>query len=252
MTDDIAIRVSGLSKSFGAQKVLDGINIDVRRGEIFAVMGLSGSGKSVLVKHFVGLHTIDEGDILIEGASLKDMDSRERLAYLRRIGMVFQHAALFDSLTTGENVAFPLRERGEKDEAKITARVTEMLTAVGLEEAADKMPSQLSGGMQKRAGIARGLVGSPDFLFFDEPTTGLDPITSVLIENLIMETHERFGYTGVVITHSVTTAQRIADRLALLWKGRIRALGTPDEIMASPDPVVQGFLRQDPSVLDAD
>jgi phospholipid/cholesterol/gamma-HCH transport system ATP-binding protein len=252
MTDDIAIRVSGLSKSFGAQKVLDGIDIDVRRGEIFAVMGLSGSGKSVLVKHFVGLHSIDEGDILIEGASLKDMDSRERLAYLQRIGMVFQHAALFDSLTTGENVAFPLRERGEKDEAKITARVTEMLTAVGLEEAADKMPAELSGGMQKRAGIARGLVGSPDFLFFDEPTTGLDPITSVLIENLIMETHARFGYTGVVITHSVTTAQRIANRLALLWKGRIRALGTPDEIMASPDPVVQGFLRQDPSVLDAD
>ena len=252
MTDDVAIRVSGLSKSFGTQKVLDGVDIDVRRGEIFAVMGLSGSGKSVLVKHFVGLHTIDEGDILIEGASLKGMNSQERLAYLRRIGMVFQHAALFDSLTTGENVAFPLRERGEKDEAKITARVTEMLAAVGLEEAVDKMPAQLSGGMQKRAGIARGLVGSPDFLFFDEPTTGLDPITSVLIENLIMETHDRFGYTGVVITHSVITAQRIADRLALLWKGRIRALGTPDEIMASTDPVVQGFLRQDPSVLDAD
>ncbi len=252
MTDDIAIRVSGLSKSFGTQKVLDGIDIDVRRGEIFAVMGLSGSGKSVLVKHFVGLHTIDEGDILIEGVSLKDMDSRERLAYLQRIGMVFQHSALFDSLTTAENVAFPLRERGEKDEAKITTRVTEMLAAVGLEEAADKMPAELSGGMQKRAGLARGLVGSPDFLFFDEPTTGLDPITSVLIENLIMETHARFGYTGVVITHSVTTAQRIASRLALLWKGRIRALGTPDEVMASSDPVVRGFLRQDPSVLDAD
>lgn len=252
MTADVAIRVSGLSKSFGAQKVLDGIDIEVRRGEIFAVMGLSGSGKSVLVKHFVGLHTIDEGDILIEGASLKAMDARARLAYLRRIGMVFQHSALFDSLTTAENVAFPLREQGEKDETKIAARVAEMLAAVGLEAAGDKLPAELSGGMQKRAGIARGLVGAPDFLFFDEPTTGLDPITSVLIENLIMETHDRFGYTGVVITHSVMTAQRIADRIALLWKGRIRALGTPAEVMASADPVVQGFLRQDPSVLDAD
>lgn len=252
MTQEIAIRIAGLSKRFGAQTVLEGIDLDVRKGEIFAVMGLSGSGKSVLVKHLVGLHSIDEGDILIEGVSLKNMSPEARLAYLRRIGMVFQHAALFDSLTTGENVAFPLRERGEKDEAKIAARVTEMLAAVGLEGAIEKMPAELSGGMQKRAGIARGLVGSPDFLFFDEPTTGLDPITSVLIENLILETHARFGYTGVVITHSVSTAQRIADRIALLWKGCIRALGTPDEIMASPDPIVQGFLRQDPRVLDAD
>lgn len=252
MTQELAIRIAGLGKRFGTQTVLEGIDLDVRKGEIFAVMGLSGSGKSVLVKHLVGLHTIDEGDILIEGVSLKSMSPEARLAYLRRIGMVFQHAALFDSLTTGENVAFPLRERGEKDEAKIAARVAEMLAAVGLEGAIEKMPAELSGGMQKRAGIARGLVGSPDFLYFDEPTTGLDPITSVLIENLILETHDRFGYTGVVITHSVSTAQRIADRIALLWKGRIRALGTPDEIMASPDPIVQGFLRQDPRVLDAD
>lgn len=245
-----AIEVRGLYKQFGALEVLRGIDLRIAPNERFAIMGLSGSGKSVFVKHLIGLLSIDRGEVRIEGQSLADMDQQTREAYLRRIGVVFQQSALFDSMSTGDNVAFAMREHRFADEATIQARVEELLQSVGLEGSTDKMPSELSGGMQKRAGIARALALSPDYLFFDEPTSGLDPITGVKIEDLIMETHERFGYTGVVITHSVDTARKVADRMAILWKGQIRIQGTPDEVFASDDPLVRSFVEKDPKILE--
>lgn len=245
-----ALAVEGLTKSFADQPVLEGVNLRVPKGRIFVLMGISGSGKSVFLKHLIRLLKPESGRILVENRELAAMDRDELVRYLRRVGMVFQGSALFDSLSAGENVAFPLREHSELDDGRIRARAEEMLERVGLEGAYHKLPAELSGGMRKRAGIARGLALRPDFLYFDEPTSGLDPITSAVIEELIVETHREFGYTGVVITHSVSTAQRLGHKVALLWNGRIRAVGTFEDLAAADDPIIQGFLKRDPHVLE--
>lgn len=247
-----AIRLVGLTKRFGTQTVLDGIDLDIARGELFVLMGLSGTGKSVLLKHLIRLHTPDAGRVEIEGEDLASKDERALIAYLKRVGMVFQHAALFDSMSAGDNIAFPLREQGDRSPAEIRERVDFLLDKVRLRGVYDKLPSELSGGMRKRVGIARGLALAPDFVYFDEPTSGLDLVTATVIEDLILETHHEFGYTGVVITHRWELAQRLADRVALLWQGRIHSVGTPQEMETSDDRIVRGFLNRDPSVLKQD
>lgn len=244
-----AIAVENLHKSFGKLAVLQGITLSIQKGEIFVLMGVSGSGKSVFLKHLLRLLLPDRGEIRIDGKPLSQYDDSSFFSYLKRVGVVFQNAALFDSLTAGENVAFPLREHTTMSEEEIRARVEELLLRVGLQGVADKYPSELSGGMRKRVGLARALALQPEFLYFDEPTSGLDPMVSALIEDLVGELHEEARFTGIVITHSLDTARRLGKRGALLWEGKIRFLGTMEEFFQSDDPVVQAFLRRDPHLI---
>lgn len=245
-----SIVIEGLVKRFGDQTVLDGLDVAIEPGEMFILMGLSGTGKSVTLKHLLRLIEPDAGRILIDGEDLAQMTPARLGDYLCRTGTVFQYAALFDSMTAADNIAFPLREHTDRSEADIAATVEDLLRRVQLEGRGDRMPSELSGGMRKRVGIARSLALEPDILYFDEPTSGLDPVTAAVIEDLIMETHRDFGYTGLVITHHWELAQRLASRVALLWRGRIHAIGTPGEFEASHDPIIRGFLDRDPRVLN--
>lgn len=245
-----AIVIQGLCKRFGAQIVLDQLNLEVQRGELFIVMGLSGTGKSVTLKHLLRLIEPDAGNIYIDGQNLQQMNEAELVAYLKRVGMVFQNSALFDSMSSGENIAFPLREHGQLSARQIEQRVDEMLQRVRLAHAKDKNPADLSGGMRKRIGLARALVLRPDFVFFDEPTSGLDLVTGAVIEDLILETHREFGYTGLVITHHWELAQKLASRVALLWAGGIHWVGTPNDFAKSTDPIIRGFLNRDPRILE--
>ncbi len=250
MSDGVpAIRIRNLQKSFGENRVLENVNIDVEPGEILIVVGLSGSGKSVLLKHLIRLIEPDSGSIEIEGADLLAMDEQPLNQYLQNVGMVFQHAALFDSMSTGQNIMFPILEHNYMPPDQAEARARELLRRVRMPDAFDRNPADLSGGMKKRAGLARGLALGPKFVYFDEPMAGLDMVTGVVIQDLILETHREFGYTGVVITHHWDMAQRLGDRVALLWNGRIHATGTPAELESSTDRIVQGFLNRDPSVL---
>lgn len=242
-----AIEFINVRKRFGEQEVLKGISLFFPEGELSVLMGLSGSGKSVMLKHILRLLQPDEGSITMFGKNLAEISSREMRTMLTRVGMVFQHSALFDSLSTGENVAFPLRESNPKlPDADVRAQVDEMLRLVGLRNVYDKYPADLSGGMQKRVGLARALVTHPEIILFDEPTTGLDPIMSVVIEDLILETHAKIGYTGIIITHSVETALKVGSQIALLVNGQIRALGSPEEIRTSQDEAVRQFLAKSP------
>lgn len=244
-----AIAIDGLCKKFGTLQVLDGLSFSIERGEMFIVMGLSGTGKSVTLKHLLRLIEPDAGTIAIDGQDLFAMDENELVGYLKRTGTVFQNSALFDSFSTGDNVAFPLREHTDLSEAEIADRVDDYLRRVRLPDTRDKNPADLSGGMKKRVGLARALVMQPDIVYFDEPTSGLDMVTGAVIEELILETHREFGYTGLVITHHWELAQKLANRVALLWQGSVHAVGTPQEFAASRDPIVRGFLQRDPAVL---
>lgn len=241
-----AIEFKNVRKAFGEQEVLRGISVAFPEGKLSVLMGLSGSGKSVMLKHILRLLKPDSGMVTMFGQDLSEVNGNEMRKLLTRLGMVFQHSALFDSLSTGQNVEFPLRERGWKDEDEIRDKVEEMLGLVGLRNVYDKLPSDLSGGMQKRVGLARALVTKPEIILFDEPTTGLDPIMSVVIEDLILETHAKIGYTGVIITHSVETALKVGIQIALLVKGQIRAIGSPEEIRTSQDEAVIQFLTKSP------
>lgn len=245
-----AIAIDGLCKRFGSQVVLDKLSFEIQPGELFIVMGLSGTGKSVTLKHLLRLIEPDAGSIRIDGQDLQQMSEAELVAYLKRVGMVFQNSALFDSMSSGDNVAFPLREHGQFSDAEIDARVDEMLRRVRLSHAKDRNPADLSGGMRKRVGLARALVLEPDFVFFDEPTSGLDMVTGAVIEDLILETHREFGYTGLVITHHWELAQKLASRVALLWAGGIHWVGSPGDFAKSDDPIIRGFLNRDPRILE--
>jgi len=237
----IGVKVSGLRKSFGGQEVLCGVDFEVRPGEIFVIMGPSGSGKSVLLKHLIGLEEPDAGEILINGEPI----ATPEIAAKYRMALVFQSGALLNSLTVGENVGLYLAEHRLKPPAEINRIVAEKLEDVGLKDALEKMPDELSGGMKKRVAIARALVIEPQLILYDEPTSELDPVSSVLIGNEILELKQRTHVTSLVVSHDRDLAFGIADRIAVMVEGRIVAIGTPDEVKQLNDPLVQNFLNAD-------
>jgi phospholipid/cholesterol/gamma-HCH transport system ATP-binding protein len=241
--DDTTIRIVDLYKSFNGQKVLDGINLDVKRGKITVIIGKSGGGKSVLMKHLIGLLKPDSGEIWIDGTEITKLNERELNQVRMKFGMLFQEAALFDSMNVFENVAFPLREHTRLQQKEIKRTVEEKLKAVGLLAFTEKLPSELSGGMKKRVGLARALALDPDIVLFDEPTSALDPVISLTIEDLIKETQTRFQKTYVVISHDIAGMFRIADTVAMLNNGKIVAAGSPYEIKRNGQEAVKEFLK---------
>jgi phospholipid/cholesterol/gamma-HCH transport system ATP-binding protein len=242
MAQAIAIELKDLHKSFRRQKVLDGLNLVIPRGKITVIIGRSGSGKSVLLKHIIGLIRPDSGQVLLDGQDLTGLDDRKLNQVRRRFGMLFQDAALFDSMNVGKNVAFPLREHTKLSESQISQVVADKLHLVGLSGVEEKMPSELSGGMRKRAGLARALALDPEIILYDEPTTGLDPLLTDAINRLIKRTGEKLGVTSVVISHDIPGALAMADTMAMLYQGRIVAVGSPGEMKDSQDPVVRQFM----------
>ena len=242
MSDDVVIRVRNLHRAFNDQQVLTGVDLDVPHGETTVVIGRSGIGKSVLLKHIIGLMKPDEGQIWIDGEDVTPLPIKEMDHIRRKFGMLFQNAALFDSMNVFDNVAFPLREHTRLNRGEIEDRVREKLRLVGLDGAEGKMPSELSGGMRKRVGLARAIALDPPIILYDEPTTGLDPILCDTIDRLIMRMQEELDVTSVVISHDIEGAFKIGDRIAMLHDGRIRASGTPEEIRNTEDPVVRQFI----------
>jgi len=237
------IRVQGLHKSFGPQPVLRGLDLDIATGEIMVVIGRSGGGKSVLLKHLVGLLRPDAGTVVVDGTDISRLRGRELDRVRDRYGVVFQGGALFDSMSSFENVAFPLREKSRLGSAEIRSRVEEKLDQVGLAGMGHKNPAEISGGMRKRVAIARALVTEPEIVFFDEPTTGLDPILVNTIHHLIVELHRKFRFTAVMVSHEIPEIFEIADRVAMLHEGVIVEVGPPAAVRASTNPVVQHFIR---------
>jgi phospholipid/cholesterol/gamma-HCH transport system ATP-binding protein len=237
------IKLVDIHKSFDGQVVLDGLNLEVPEGKITAIIGPSGGGKSVLLKHVIGLLRPDRGQVLVDGEDISRMGRRDLNRVREKFGMLFQNAALFDSMTVFENVAFPLEEKTRLSRAQIQERVHEALEQVGLRNVDHKYPDELSGGMKKRVGLARALLLTPRNILFDEPTTGLDPIICKAIHRLIRDTYDRFGYTAVILTHELPAIFDICHYVAMLFEGKILAEGTPDEIRSSPDPRVQQFIK---------
>ncbi len=237
------ISIKGLRKRLGTRNVLDGVDLEIRTGESVVVLGPSGTGKSVLLKHIIGLMRPDAGSIEIDGEELVGLRESEMNVIRRRFGMLFQGAALFDSMNVGENVALALREHTDMAESDIQKRVTERLEWVGLKNIEAMRPSSLSGGMRKRVGLARAIAMDPQFILYDEPTTGLDPIMADVIDQLIRSLQKRMNVTSVVVTHDLRSAFKVGDRLAMLLDGHIVAEGTPDEMQTSKDPVVRQFME---------
>ncbi len=237
------IRVEDVHKSFGGKVVLDGTSIEIRDRESMVVIGGSGTGKSVLLKHMIGLLRPDSGQVIVDGVAINELGYRELTLFRRRFGMAFQEGALFDSMNVWENVAFPLRRSSHQSRDEIDERVAECLRQVRLEGAERKMPSELSGGMRRRVGFARAIALQPEILLFDEPTTGLDPVIKATIDELIIELRETLGSTTVTISHDMTSVFRIADRVAMLFEGKIIAEGPPDEFRRNEDPRVRQFLE---------
>ena len=235
------IKIEGLWKGFNGAGVLFGVDLEIHDGETIVVIGRSGGGKSVLLKHLCGLLKPDKGKVFVDGVDIVPLGERELTPIRKQFGFLFQGAALFDSMTLYDNVAFPLRE-GRHPEAEVQKRVEEALTIVDLLKARDKKPAELSGGMRKRAALARAVVAKPKYLLYDEPTTGLDPIRADNINQLILRLHDQLHVTGVAVTHDMVSAYKIADHIAMLHEGRIHAVGTPTEIQATTDPIVQQFI----------
>jgi phospholipid/cholesterol/gamma-HCH transport system ATP-binding protein len=245
----MSIVLSGISKGFGEKPVLEDVSLDVHEGETVAVIGASGVGKSVLLKTIVGLLTPDTGTAEVDGEVVTELTREELYALRRRVGYVFQFAALFDSMTVYENMTMGLRRMGMAREEQ-EKRVTESLRLVDMEGYEEQIPGELSGGQRKRIGLARAIVTEPKYLLYDEPTTGLDPVTTAVIDQLILRMDEELGVTSVVVTHDMTSAYRVADRIAMLHEGRIRFVGTPDEIQATDDPIVKGFVEGRPDLME--
>jgi phospholipid/cholesterol/gamma-HCH transport system ATP-binding protein len=240
------IKIQGLKKSFGAQPVLRGVDLDVASGSITIVIGQSGGGKSVLLKHLLGLLRPDAGRVLVDDVALTELGGRAIDRVRERYGVVFQGGALFDSLTCAANVAFPLREKTRLSGSQIAERVERALGQVGLVGMGHKYPEEISGGMRKRVAIARALVTEPEIIFFDEPTTGLDPILVNSIHRLIRTLHERFKFTAVMVSHEIPEIFEIADTVAMLHEGRIVEVGPPRAIQQSANPVVRQFIQGEP------
>jgi len=237
------IEARQLKKSFGPQRVLDGVDLRVEKGESVVIIGRSGGGKSILLKHLIGLLRPDEGDVIIDGESIAGMNERQLLKVRRKFGMLFQGAALFDSLTVAENVAFVLQREGQLTEPEISQKVDQALDRVDLGGTQDKKPAELSGGMRKRVGLARAIVYEPEIVLFDEPTTGLDPIVDDSFDQLIVRVREQLDVTTVAVTHDMRSARRIGQRILMLYHGRIHFAGTPDEVFQSKDPLVYRFVN---------
>jgi phospholipid/cholesterol/gamma-HCH transport system ATP-binding protein len=238
------IKIINLVKSFGGNKVLDGINLELPSGQITVVIGKSGVGKSVLLKHIVGLIKPDSGQILVDGQDIALLSGSSLWEFKLRIAVLFQGGALFDSLNVYENIAFPLREKTKLPEHEIARRVRERLAQMSLtSEVETKLPDELSGGMKKRVALARAMIQEPEIMFFDEPVTGLDPPMTNTVFHLISKTHEDHGYTALMVSHDIPEVFSVAHQVAMLHKGRIIAAGSPAEIQNHPDPVVQSFIR---------
>jgi phospholipid/cholesterol/gamma-HCH transport system ATP-binding protein len=237
------IQLIDVHKAFGPKEVLRGLTLDVREGETMVILGYSGSGKSVAIKHIVGLLTPDRGSVTVDGQEVNTLSRTDLYELRAHIGYVFQFAALFDSLSVGENVSMGLRKRGGLTSAEIETRVAEALDLVDLPDVAPRFPSELSGGMRKRVGIARAIALRPKYLLYDEPTTGLDPVTSAVIDDLMLRMQRTLGVTGIVITHDIRSAYRVGTRIAMLYEGRVRQVGTVEETQHSTDPIVRQFIE---------
>jgi phospholipid/cholesterol/gamma-HCH transport system ATP-binding protein len=236
------IEIIDLHKAFGSHHVLRGVNLTVEKGESMTVIGGSGSGKSVLIKHIIGLLFPDRGRVIVDGQVLNNLDEQGLNEMRKKFGMLFQGAALFDSLTVWENVGFAIKQHTKLSDREIKKITTEKLAHVGLKDVENKMPSELSGGMKKRVGLARAIAMDAAIILYDEPTTGLDPITADSINDLIVDLRKKLGVTSVAITHDMHSAYKISDRIAMLYKGEILEVGTPDQIKNSPSPIVQQFI----------
>jgi phospholipid/cholesterol/gamma-HCH transport system ATP-binding protein len=245
------IRLIDVHKTFGTKVVLDGFTLDVAEGETVVLIGYSGSGKSVAIKHIVGLLEPDSGQVWVDGLEVEKLSRKELYKLRARVGYVFQFAALFDSFNVADNVAMGLRKQGELTDREIEERVHEALDLVDLADVSDKFPAELSGGMRKRVGIARAIATRPKYILYDEPTTGLDPVTSAVIDQLMIRLRERLGVTGVVITHDMRSAYTVGTRIAMLYEGKVRQCGTVDEIRHTADPIVRQFIEGRPT-LEAD
>lgn len=239
------IRFRNVSKAFGAKRVLEGFTLDIPDGQTTVLLGYSGTGKSVALKHIVGLLEPDSGEVEVDGKVVADLSRDELMAMRASIGYVFQFAALFDSMSVFDNVALGLRQQG-RPEDEVGRRVETSLDRVGLKDAMVRLPSELSGGMRKRVGIARAIALEPRYILYDEPTTGLDPVTAAVIDELMVRTQRDLGVTGVVVTHDMRSAFAVADRIAMLYEGRVHAVGTVDEIRQTEDPLVRQFIEGRP------
>lgn len=242
MSNDV-IQMKDVCKSFGPQKVLRGLSLNIPRGKITVIIGRSGGGKSVILKHMIGLLKADSGAVTVDGTPLSTLDSMALRDIRTKFGMLFQNAALFDSLDVYHNVAFPLVEHADMDRNQIARRVKELLTLVGLPEIGHKMPSELSGGMRKRVGLARAIALKPEIILYDEPTTGLDPIMTDAIDNLILSMQKELGISSVVISHDIAATFHVADQIAMLSGGKIILSGSPDDFRTTTNPVVRQFLE---------
>lgn len=240
---EVFIKLQGVCKRFGSQEVLRGIDLTLPHGETLCVIGPSGEGKTVMIKHIIGLIKPDQGDIFVAGIHVNRLSERQMAPIRQKVSMLFQGAALFDNMTVEQNVAFPLWERGIRDRGEITRRVREALKAVDLDEHREKYPTSLSGGMRKRTGIARAIIDRSECILYDEPNSGLDPIGSDVIDQMVLRMQRLFGVTSIIVTHDMRSVFKIANRVAMLYRGEIRFLGTPDELRASSDTIVQDFIN---------
>ena len=243
MESPIKIRVVNLHKSFAEHEVLSGVHLEIRQGESMVVIGGSGTGKTVLIRCIIGLVQPDKGEIYVDGTEITSLNEREMNEIRKRFGMLFQGGALFDSLTVWENVGFGLRQHTRLREEEIRRIVSEKLGLLGLRNIEDLMPAELSGGMKKRVSLARAIAMEPEILLYDEPTTGIDPMMADAINELIIRMREKLNVTSIAITHDMTSAYKIADRIAMLYQGKIIEVGTPEEIKSSRSPIVQQFIQ---------
>ena len=237
-----SIRVQDCYKAFGKTKILQGVDLGIPEGMITVIVGPSGTGKSVMIKHLIGLMFPDKGDVIVHGESLKNMTMTHLLDVRKKFGILFQDGALFGSMSVYDNVAFPLRQHTDLSEDEIASIVNERLSDVGLTAASGRLPNELSGGMKKRAGLARALVLEPDIVMFDEPDSGLDPVRTALLGTLIRKMHRQYGGTYIVISHNISVVKELGDYIAVLWKGRIVQAGSRDDMFTSGNPFVRQFL----------
>jgi len=243
----VFIRLEGIHKELGTQHVLRGVDLEIFSGETIVLIGASGGGKSVILKHITGLMRPDSGRVIIGNQDISKINEKGLAVIRQKIGVLFQNGALFDSMSVGQNVAFPLRERGEKNIKILTEKVTKALSLVGLEEHINKMPTALSGGMRKRVALARAMIAKPQSILYDEPTAGLDPVSTGSIDSLIIQMQKDYGITSVVVTHDMKSARSIADRIAFLRKGSVYFCGSAEEIEESDDPVITNFINGYPT-----